>query len=142
MTPDLVTEIRLDELTPERARAISDATENLIDGFRVHYDVAGLFRRRPFLAIPDLHEYLAESADWDAATWDFEPEGRARLARTLECLYDLIPEPFRFSAVWIGDDSDELEVGRSELLTVVDGDAVGTHTTYLVSGADQERLRR
>ena len=75
-------------------------------------------------------------------TWDFEPEGRTRLARTLELLYELIPEPFRFSSLWIGDESTEREIGRAELLAIIRDDEVGTHMTYLVRGADQERFTR
>lgn len=143
MTPDLVTEIRSDALTRERCRAICDACNALTDGIPFGYrSERKRFRRRWFLVSMELHDHLAESADWDAPTWDLEPEGRKRLASTLELLCELIPEPFRFSSIWIGDDSDERQIGRAELLAVVERDAVGTHTTYVVGGADQERLTR
>ena len=64
MTPDLQTEIRSDELTVERATDISMASKSLVDGLRVWsaWEV-GLFRRKPVLHIPELHDYLTDTAD-------------------------------------------------------------------------------
>jgi hypothetical protein len=95
MTPDLQTQIRSDELTRKRAKEIAEASQIITDGFRVWDGFElGLLRRRPFLEVPELHDYLTDAADWNADTWDFEPEGRARLARTLGWLYGSCPSPF------------------------------------------------
>ena len=79
---------------------------------------------------PELHEYLTDAADWDAPTWDFEPEGQQRLARTLSWLYDRVPEAFRFSATWGPVSIDERDVDRDELLAIVENNAVSTGAVY------------
>ena len=136
MTPDLETEIRSDALTVERGKAISEASNSLSDGFRVWgaWEV-GLFRRKPFLEIPELHNYLTDAADWNATTWDFEPEGRARLSRTLNWLYEQLPEAFSFKATWGPVTTEEREIGRAELLDLVQNNAVSTGTLYRVRAA-------
>ena len=100
MTPDLVTKIQSDELTRERCG----------------YGHRGRRSRRTWFLEINLHDYLAESADWNAESWD-------------------LPEPFR--SAWIGDETAEREIGRAELLAVVESDAIGTHTSTLCS----ERIR-
>jgi hypothetical protein len=101
MAPDLQTEIRSGALTRQRAKEIAEASKDVSDALRVwNATELGLLRREPFLEIPELHDYLTDAADWNADTWDFEPEGCARLARTLGWLYERMPEPFLFSATW------------------------------------------
>jgi hypothetical protein len=136
VTPDRRTEIGSDELTRERAAEISEASKSIPNGLRVwNATQLGLFRRKPFLEIPELHEYLTDAADWDASTWDFEPEGQQRLSRTLSWLYDRVPEAFRFSATWGPVSIDERDVGRDELLAIVENNAVSTGTVYKVRAA-------
>jgi hypothetical protein len=136
VTPDLQTEIWSDELTRQRAAEISEASKSIPNGLRVwNATQLGLFRRKPFLEIPELHEYLTDAADWDAPTWDFEPEGQQRLARTLSWLYDRVPEAFRFSATWGPVSIDERDVDRDELLAIVENNAVSTGTVYKVRTA-------
>jgi hypothetical protein len=68
VTPDLETEIWSDELTRRRAAEISEASRSIPNGLRVwNATQLGLFRRKPFLEIPELHEYLTDAADWDSA---------------------------------------------------------------------------
>jgi hypothetical protein len=136
MTPDLQTQIRSDELTRKRAKEIAEASQIITDGFRVWDGFElGLLRRRPFLEVPELHDYLTDAADWNADTWDFEPEGRARLARTLGWLYGRLPEPFLFSATWGPATIDERDMDRAELLAVIDSNAVSTGTVHKVRAA-------
>ncbi len=133
MTPDLRTEVRSDKLTRERAKELSKASEAISNGLGLWSTTEpGLFRRTSALEIPELHEYLTDAADWDADTWDFEEEGRARLARTLGWLYERMPEAFRFSATWGPVTIDERDVDRDELLAIVEGNAVSTTTIYNV----------
>ncbi len=136
MAPDLQTEIRSDELTRERAKEISEASKGISNGLRLWNATGmGFFRRKPFLEIPELHDYLTDAADWNAASWDFELEGRERLARTLEWLYGRMPERFLFSATWGPVSIDEREIDRPELLALVEGNAVSTETIYKVRPA-------
>ena len=136
MTPDLQTEIRSDELTRKRANEISEASKSLTNGLRVGSAwELGFFKRTPFLEIPELHDYLTDAADWDADTWDFEPEGLERLARTLGWLYGELPEEFLFSATWGPVAIDERDIDRTELLAVVERNAVSTGTVYKVRSA-------
>jgi hypothetical protein len=133
VTPDLQTEIWSDELTRERAAEISEASESVLDGLRVWNAIElHLFHRKPFLQIPELHDYLTDSADWNAATWDFELDGRRRLARTLGWLYEMLPEAFRFSATWGPVSIDERNVDRDELLVIVEDNLISTGTVYNV----------
>lgn len=136
MTPDLITVIRSTELTVDRAKTIAAASEPLTEGFRV-WDAweLGFFRRKPFLIVPALHDHLTDAADWNADHWDFEFEGRVRLARTLEWLYDRLPEPFRFSTTWGVVTTDEREIDRGDLLALIDSNKVGTGTLYRVGAA-------
>lgn len=87
------------------------------------------------MEVPELHEYLTDAVDWNAETWDFEPEGRERLARTLGWLYERLPEAFVFAATWGPVTIDELDIDRAALLTVVESNAVSTGTVYKVRPA-------
>jgi hypothetical protein len=55
---------------------------------------------------------------------------------------DLMTEIRSDALTWNGDEGEEREIERGELLTIVRDDEVGTHTTYVVRGADQERFTR
>lgn len=136
MTPDLQTQIRSNELTRKRANELSEASKGLADGFRVWAGrELGFLRRTPFLEVPELHEYLTDDADWNADTWDFEPEGRERLARTLGWLYERLPEAFEFASTWGPVTIDDRDIDRAELLAVVESNAVSTGTVYKVRPA-------
>jgi hypothetical protein len=99
----------------------------------------GLFRLERFLEIPELHGYLTDAADWNADTWDFEPEGCARLARTLGWLYERMPEPFLFSATWGPVNIEDREVDRPGLLEIVESNGVSTGALYKVSAESPRR---
>lgn len=122
MTPDIQTEIWSDELTRRRVAEISEASKSIPNGLRVwNATQLGFVRLKPFLEIPELHEYLTDAADWDAPNWDLDREGQQRLARTLSWLYHRLPEAFRFSATWGPVSIDERDVDRNELLAIVQG---------------------
>ena len=77
---------------------------------------------------------LAETADWNAPTWDMEPRARRDLAQTIDVLARHLPRPFSIEALWDGD-----PVEREHRVTVVDvvdlanADALGTRDRYIVS---------
>jgi hypothetical protein len=123
-------------MTRERAKEIAEASRNIPNGLGL-MSITGLrlFRREPFLAIPALHDYLTDAADWDAATWDFEVEGRERLVCTLRWLYERMPERFQFSVMWGPDRIDHRDVDRLELLGVIEANAISTTTVYNVRSA-------
>ena len=136
MTPDLQTNIYSDDLTRRRAAEISEASKSIPHGLRLwNATELGFFRLKPFLEIPELHEYLTDAADCDAPTWDFEPEGLQRLAKTLSWLYARMPEPFQFSALWGPVSIDERAVKRDELLAIVEDNAISTGTVFMVGQA-------
>jgi hypothetical protein len=44
------------------------------------------------LMIPEVHDLLTEEADWDAETWDMDPDGLEELAATLARLFAQLPD--------------------------------------------------
>jgi len=138
VTPDLQTEIRSQELTRKRATELAEASTGIAHGLRLRRgaDVRRFFRpATPRLVIPSLHDYLTDAADWDAPTWDFEPEGCQRLGQTLGWLYERMPESFEFSALWGPKTIHEREVDRDELLDIVENNVISTVTVYKVRSA-------
>jgi hypothetical protein len=135
MTPDLRTRIQSDELTRKRAKEIAEASKSVPGCFDVWNTELGFLRPRPVLEVPELHDYLTDAADWHADIWDFEPEGRERLAGTLEWLYGWLPEMFLFSALWGPSSVEEHDVGRTDLLATIRSNAVSTRTMYKVRPA-------
>jgi hypothetical protein len=133
MAPDLQTRIRSGELTRRRANEIAEASKGISGALPLSSAVElGPIRTKPLLEVPLLHDYLTDAADWDADTWEFEPEGCARLARTLRWLYERMPEAFVFSATWGPAGVGERDVDRPELLQIVESNAVATRTVYKV----------
>jgi hypothetical protein len=132
MTPDLLTNIRVEGLNKKRAKQIERASRSQ-DGFKVA--AAGGFLVGPWhLSIPAAHDLLTDDADWNAMTWDMDPAGLERLAVTLEWLYDELPGEFTFEALW-GEEPIEKLVSRTELLRIVRAGQIGTRTRYRVPTA-------
>jgi len=135
MTPDLRTQIRSDQLSMQRAKEISKASKSVPNCFDFWSGDVGFLRRKPVLEVPELHDYLTDAADWHADIWDFEPEGRERLARTLEWLYGWLPEMFLFSALWGPPSVTERDIGRTDLLATIRSNTISTRTIYRVGPA-------
>ena len=133
MAPDLETVIRAERLDRKRAKAIARASRSQ-DGFTV--EAAGSRFWGPWLlAIPSVHQSLAEDADWNAVTWSMDPAGLERLAVTLEWLYDELPGEFTFEARWGSEEPIEKLVSRVELLRIVRAGQIGTRSRYRVPAA-------
>lgn len=136
MSPDLQLRILVDNLDWDRAEQIAQATQ-----------VAGavpigtgprrsFFRPRPRLSSWSVHDLLAESADWDAETWDMEAPGLPRLVHTFEILFQQIPEAFAVEVLWVGDHATEIRsVSREQMLDSARQGKFGTKTRYLVDAA-------
>jgi hypothetical protein len=76
---------------------------------------------------------LDEKADWDSATWLFDPKQIARFVATLERLYELMPTDFDLVAAWGDEPSREQRITRDELLGIVSNNALGNAVLYRVS---------
>jgi hypothetical protein len=136
MAPDLRTIVSVEGLEKRRAREIARASERRRNIFRVlavHRGFGGPW----WLELPEVHDSLADEADWNALIWAIEPEGLERLARTLEWLYSELPGEFTFETSW-GDEPIEKLVSRDELLRIISAGRVGTRTRYRVSSTVTE----
>jgi hypothetical protein len=80
------------------------------------------------------HDILDEKADWNAATWLFDPTELPRFVATLQRLYQLMAEDFELVAAWaLEEPSREQRVSRSELVAIVSGNKLGNAVLYRVS---------
>jgi hypothetical protein len=69
--------------------------------------------------------FLAETANWDAPTWDMIPSTLPRLAGTLRTIRQQTSCGFSFEALWIGESPDEeRHVTIDELAALVEGSKV------------------
>ena len=80
------------------------------------------------------HDILDEKADWNAATWLFDPTELPRFVATLQRLYQLMAEDFELVAAWaLEEPSREQRVSRSELVAIVSSNKLGNAVLYRVS---------
>lgn len=80
------------------------------------------------------HDILDENADWNSATWLFDPTELPRFVATLQHLYQLMAEEFDLVAAWaLEEPSREQRVTRSELVAIVSGNKLGNAVLYRVS---------
>lgn len=78
-------------------------------------------------------ELLADTADWDAATWDMTPEAADRLAQTLAWVIGQVGEPIAVQALWEGEKPErEVATTPTELTELARQSRLGTKTRYLV----------
>jgi len=134
VTPDLVTEIRSTALDASRAREIERLSEPF-GRMRVYASVPSRwFGGDVVLTLPAVHDLLTDEADWDAETWDMDPEGLEELAVTLEWIFEQLPGDLTFQSTWGDPIEHETRVSRSELLDVVRRGEIGTLTRYHVFG--------
>jgi hypothetical protein len=134
MAPDLEAVIRADWLDKKRVKEIARGSRRA-DVFGIHAHT-GFFHRDVSLLIPGVHEILTDDFDFDSITWDMDAQGLEHLARTLEWLYQELPGPFTFEALW-GEDPIEKRVSRPELLRLVRACQIGTRTLYRVPAATE-----
>src|SRR5207248_1117375 len=107
VSPDLLMQIFVQNLAWDRARRIARATR-VDDAVPVHAERDfPFFGRRGELWTFAVHDLLADSADWNAETWDMEPAELPRLVRTLEILFVQIPEEFAVQVTWSGDRAEQ-----------------------------------
>jgi len=76
---------------------------------------------------------LADSADWDAPTWDMIPDRLPRLASTLQAIRQHTTAGFSFDPLWIGESpAEKWRTTFDELLRLVEQSRLGTKTRYLI----------
>ena len=98
------------------------------------------FARRPsgILQIPGPEggcgcSFLADSADWDAPTWDMIPSALPRLGGILRAIRLQTSSGYSFEAIWIGESpTEERRVTIDELVRLAEESKLGTKTRYLV----------
>ena len=137
MSPDLQMRILISDLDWDRAERIARATQ--VEG-AVPVETGP--RRFLFLGQPPrllswaVHDLLADSADWNAQTWDLEADAMPRLARTFEILFDQIPEEFAVEMMWAGEEApEERLVSRQQMLDIVRQGRFGTTVRYRIQAA-------
>jgi hypothetical protein len=75
--------------------------------------------------------FLADSADWNAPTWDMMPETLPKLASTLRTIRQHCSEGFTFEALWIGDSAtEERRLTIVELADLIEQSRIGTKSRY------------
>lgn len=77
--------------------------------------------------------FLADSADWNAPTWDMIPDTLPRLASVLRTIHQHTTSCFSFDALWIGESpAQERRTTIDELIHLVEQSRLGTKTRYLI----------
>lgn len=85
----------------------------------------------------DGHNALADDADWNAATWSFTPEGRARLVAALDLIFENLPTRFSLDAAWVGEAIKRTEpIARDRLRELIAENRLGNRVLYIVEAAD------
>jgi hypothetical protein len=80
---------------------------------------------------------LTDAADWNAPTWSMESSLLPKLAHTVRVLGRLAAGPMVLEARWSGDSSSSsVTLSLEELSTLAEQGQLGTHTRYIVPGAD------
>ncbi len=93
-------------------------------------------RQPPSLLLGDIHDLLADTANWNAETWDLEAGELPRLVRTFEILFEQIPEQFGVEVMWAGDKTtEERMVSREQMLEIVRQGRFGTTVRYRIQAA-------
>jgi len=137
VSPDLCMNILLGNLSWDRAQRIARATQ--VEGAVPVYASGQPFLfLRPEVTLGSwaVHGLLAASAHWDAETWDMEAAELPRLVRTLEIVFEQIPEEFALEIMWSGDRaSEERTLGRGAMLDVAREGKIGTRVRYRIQAA-------
>jgi hypothetical protein len=77
--------------------------------------------------------FLADSADWNAPTWDMIPDTLPRLASILRAIRQHTNSGFSFDALWVGESPTEEErITFDEFIRLVERSSVGTKSRYLI----------
>jgi len=77
--------------------------------------------------------FLADSADWDAPTWDMIPDTLPRLVSALRAIRQHTTAGFSFDALWIGESpAEERYTTFDELIHLVEQSRLGTKARYLI----------
>jgi len=80
-----------------------------------------------------VHDILDDKADWNAATWLFNPAELPRFVATLQRLYQLMEEDFELVAAWaLEEHRVNSVVSRSELVAIVSTNKLGNAVLYRV----------
>ena len=77
--------------------------------------------------------FLADSADWEAPTWDTIPDTLPRHSATLRAIRQHTTAGIIFDALWIGESpADERRTTFDEVLHLVEQSRLGTKTRYMI----------
>jgi hypothetical protein len=77
--------------------------------------------------------FLADTADWEAPTWDMIPSTLPRLAGILRAVGQHASRGFSFEALWVGESpAEERHVTIDALAQLAEQSKLGTKTRYLV----------
>ena len=114
----LTVTLRTREVAP-RARSVSDL-------------FASLRRRRNLLNVHAC-DMLADSAHWNAATWDFTPDGSTRLAEMVDAVFANAAGDLELTATWGGDPTQvDRDVTREQVLDLIRTSQLETRAAYRI----------
>ena len=137
MSPDLQMRILVSGLDRDRAERIVRATqaeEAVPVSTRPRRSL--LHAQPPSLVSWAVHDLLADSADWNAETWDMEADKLPRLVRTFEILFAQIPEEFTVEVMWVGEEAtEERMVSREQMIDLIRRGKLGTTVRYRIQAA-------
>lgn len=140
MTPDLTVRVTSESMNRKAARQIA-SSEWPPNALWVR---AGMSRAllpkwlhrdsEPAELFLGAHDILDDKADWNSATWLFDPTELPRFVATLQRLYQLMAEDFELVAAWaLERPSREQRVTRRELVALVSSNKLGNAVLYRVS---------
>ncbi|MDP9224210.1 MAG: hypothetical protein M3P18_10205 [Actinomycetota bacterium] len=78
-------------------------------------------------------DLLADSADWNASTWDFTLDGSRQLSEMVEAVFADAPDDLELTALWGGDRAQvERDVTREQILDLIRASKLETRATYRI----------
>ena len=78
-------------------------------------------------------DLLSDDADWNAATWELTPDGRRALSEAVAGIFAALSDEIEIEALWDGEQATvEKNLGRPDLMSLVQGAGLGTRTRYRV----------
>ena len=113
-----------------RARELPTRARNLGDVFS---DVFASLRGGRNLLNVHACDMLADSANWNAATWEFTPDGSRRLAQEVDAVLANSADDLELTATWGGDRTQvERDVTREQLLDLIHSSKLETRALYRI----------
>lgn len=81
----------------------------------------------------NLHDHLADDADWNTEFWKFDVEFLRTYSKQLEAMFTQSVNGIEFQVFWVGDKPNKtLILSLNEFLDIVRMNKIGNKTRYVV----------